>query len=408
MGISMLVPSTMAQVMASWPMGFANLNSVPPYEYGPSIILLDKMYYQFYCSPGSGNVNEAWDYIRMTTSTDGVNWSAPVIALAPNNKYNRNSVCDPSVVRFKGVYYLYHTCINVEDPPDGYKNNRICVALADKITGPYYTLSKPVFTDFTCPSDDSKAYCVGQPSAVNYNQNKIYLYFTNQKPGEPGPNSGYVELAISDDGITFTQVTNDSTPSYSQRDVDVKYDRAGKRFVMMQGDVGGPNITWATSTDGLIFTPYSGSRNVLTNPSLPHDGTNNNPGVAGLPDGSMGYGSSFVAYGSSYQAGWGYWHLYRTDFALDPQSNDCHGCAQPNCDFACSVTLGKTATGICKFPGSKDGGHCCECTPFQNEPDCSACEPVGCVAGCRGAGYDVGICGIPGSTNPNLCCSCLK
>ena len=45
-------------------------------------------------------------------SKDGVHWSSPTVALAPSNAYNANSVCDPSVVEFHGVYYMYHTCIN--------------------------------------------------------------------------------------------------------------------------------------------------------------------------------------------------------------------------------------------------------------------------------------------------------
>lgn len=80
-------------------------------------------------SPGTGTTKGAWDAIRYTTSADGASWSSPEVALTTSNLYNYNSVCDPSVVRFRGVYYMYHTCINTVNPPDGYKNNR-CVARA--------------------------------------------------------------------------------------------------------------------------------------------------------------------------------------------------------------------------------------------------------------------------------------
>eukprot|EP01121_Diplochlamys_sp_Union-15-3_P008263 TRINITY_DN2182_c0_g1_i1.p1 TRINITY_DN2182_c0_g1~~TRINITY_DN2182_c0_g1_i1.p1 ORF type:complete len:415 (-),score=68.69 TRINITY_DN2182_c0_g1_i1:93-1337(-) len=397
----------LGQVMFSYPSGFQNLNSVPTYEYGPSVILEDGTYYQFYCSPGA---NGAWDYIRLSTSKDGNSWTEPVIALTPANDYDRDSVCDPSIVKYRGVYLLYHTCINTRNPSDGYKNNRICLSTADKITGPYHTYSKPVIEDLTCTSDPSKAYCVGQPSAVALSdRNQVFVFYTNQKGGEPGPNVGYVELAVSNDGVTFTKLTNHTNPSFSQRDVDVKWDRRGQRFIMFQGDVGSKNITWSVSPNGISFLPYDGSRNVQTNPNLPSGGTNNNPGIAGLPDGTVGAASSWVAYGSSYQAGWGDWHLYRTDFVLDPDQNDCHRCAYGgHCDFACTATLGSTTMGYCAYPGSTDQAKCCSCEPFPPQADCHLCEPVGCVAGCLGAGYEIGVCGSPGGTNPNNCCSCFK
>lgn len=51
--------SLAADNVSSWAIGFEHLNSVPPYEYGASIILEGDTYYQFYCSPGSGNAQEA-------------------------------------------------------------------------------------------------------------------------------------------------------------------------------------------------------------------------------------------------------------------------------------------------------------------------------------------------------------
>jgi len=384
--------------LRSTPVGFESSNA-SPYLYGPSIVLFEGKYYQFYCSPGGGS---SWDYIRLQTSTDGLSWSTPSIILQPQNGYDMESVCDPSVINFHGVWYLYHTCINTKSPPDGYANNRICVSLSDSITGPYYTKTEPVIQDLTCPG--TGPYCVGQPSALVVN-NTVYVYYTNQKGGEPGPNPGYIYLATSTDGLNFKLLPN---IIYSQRDVDVKYNLQSKQFLMIQSDVGSTVVTWSTSSDGINFLPYDINRNIITNPNLPNGGSNNNPGIAGLPDGTIGSGATFSAYGSSLSANWGDWLLYRTNIVLNPGSEDCSTCVGSNgCDYGCSMNTGHTQIGTCVYPGAPPG-PCCSCTSWSPGLTCGQCAPSGCVAACRGAGYVGGICEIPGSTNSSACCACVK
>jgi hypothetical protein len=57
-------------------------------------------------------------------------------------------------VSLRGTYFLYHTCINTcvdrNAPPDGYFQNRICVALSDKVSGPFRPIGKPVIQDLSC------------------------------------------------------------------------------------------------------------------------------------------------------------------------------------------------------------------------------------------------------------------
>jgi hypothetical protein len=60
----------------------------------------------------------------MSRSHDGYDWEAATVVLQPSNGFNMQSVCDPTVVQFKGTWFLYHTCINTVSPPDGYTNNR--------------------------------------------------------------------------------------------------------------------------------------------------------------------------------------------------------------------------------------------------------------------------------------------
>ena len=96
----------------------------------------------------------------------------------------------------------------------------------------------------------------------------------------------------------------------------MQFDRDSNVFVMIQGDVGSPILTWSTSSDGVNWQPYNTQHRVVTNPGLPSGGSNNNPGLASLADGSFG-GMSFAGYGSSVQPGWAQWLIYRSDIIVN-------------------------------------------------------------------------------------------
>jgi len=162
---------------------------------------------------------------------------------------------------------------------------------------------------------------------------------------------------------------------------------------------------WTASWDGLSWLPYDPGRGIASNTSIPADGQNHNPGLAGDSLGGFD-GMTFVMYGSSYESGWGTWHLYRSDIVVEATENDCSKCVQNSCDWGCSGALGVEAVGHCEVPGSQSQASCCSCTEVIPEPDCGACAAGGCVAACRAAGHSVGSCGVPGSVDPTACCSC--
>lgn len=392
--------------------GFANIGGATSYEYGPSIIQENGVYYNFYCAPAASSTG-SWDSIRLVTSRDGQNWGDQKVVLqgSPLDKWSANSTCDPSIVKFRGVYFLYHTCINVANPPDGYTNNRICVALSDSVTGPFRSLP-PVIQNLKCDKDYQKIYCIGQPSAiVDPARDLVVVYYSSiGAPGDPteGPNGGRILAQASSDGIHFTPYGGEI---YRQHDTDVKFDRSTQTYVMVQGDVGSTRLSYSLSQDGQNWLPFdNSSRTVQTNPSLPSPCqppcSNNNPGLASFPDGSF-HGATFTQYGSSYPAPdpWGAWHLYRSELTLSPALNDCSGCAALGCDMACSQVKGTTSIGVCEFPGSKDPGKCCRCDPYDDPKPCSSCAPAGCVNACVGAGHTAGICGP--AKDPSDCCICV-
>lgn len=248
---------------------------------------------------------------------------------------------------------------------------------------------------------------MGQPAAVVVNET-VYLYYTLSRANDPGPNPGRIFLATSKDGVHFDLVNPPSGGnfSYSQRDVSVTYDRSTKLFLLIQGDVGDKVLSWSVSTNGVDFIPYNRSRNIVTNPELIPQGSNNNPGFATLPDGTIGSGTTSVMYGSSYKSEWGYWHLYRSDVVLEPRISNCTACVLNSCDFGCSNIKQTTSVGTCAYPGSSDPAKCCSCQVWNEGSTCAACAPNGCVSSCRMAQFFTGVCGVPGSTDPKYCCTC--
>ncbi len=379
--------------------------SSPGYQYGPTVSLVGENYVAMWCSPG---INGAWDAIRMATSSDLVRWSDATIILVPQNGYDTDSTCDPSLVAYRGQWFLYHTCINTKNPPDGYTNNRICVAVADSVNGPYFSASLPVIEDKNCTKNWNAAYCVGQPSAIVHPSGQgVLVYYSKVTPEDTvGPNNGHVHVAFAADGINFRPYVDG--PVYPQRDVDVKYDRWSRLFLMVQGDVGSSVLTYSTSADGKSWSPYNPSvRMVATNPNLPAGGTNNNPGLVGLPDGSFD-GMTTVVYGSSVTAGWGDWKLYSSSAVLNVSSAQCLQCVKNSCDYGCRDSSG-TQMGKCAVPFSTNAQDCCDCIPYVLPQTCSGCVAAGaCVAACRDAGYATGVCASPGGRNSSDCCSCIS
>eukprot|EP00040_Diaphanoeca_grandis_P041262 m.262693 g.262693 ORF g.262693 m.262693 type:complete len:1058 (-) comp46733_c0_seq1:105-3278(-) len=402
-----------------------------PYAYGPSLLIEKGVVHAFYCSPGEAH--GPWDYIRHSTSFDGLSWSKPTkltLSDAPNNPWASSSACDPSVIQFKGTYFMYYTCINNGDrngdkcplPQDNYKNNRVCVAISETIEGPWVTGLQPVVQDLSCdPNMTQGQYCIGQPSAVVKDDSILLYYSSIGANGDPtqGPNPGRILGATSSDGFHFDPffepISAPTATVYGQHNADVKYDRSSDQFLMVQGDVGSSEISWSISEDGFSWLPYNnGSRAIVTNSDLPKPCTppcsNNNPGLAALPDGSFS-GSTFVLYGSSYTptgggSSWGSWHLYRSNIDVDATNGGgCRLCAPNGCDLACSANANATVEGTCAFPGSTDPGSCCSCGPVVNRNPCSECAPTGCLDACRSAGHVAGACGA--GKDPQDCCVCF-
>ena len=183
-----------------------------------------------------------------------------------------------------------------------------------------------------------------------------------------GPNPGRILAMTSGDGVHFVPrdrthaplVTLDgaSPPAksetlFTQRDVDIRYDRVNKQLLMLQGDVGANQIFWSLSDDlgaplthtdhimsmcsrltwfgcvsGLTWLPWADTRTIAVhNVSACKTCNNHNPGLAALPDGSFG-GQTFALVASSFEVPgrWGQWHLFRTDVGVTARGLGCSAC----------------------------------------------------------------------------------
>lgn len=75
------------------------------YDYAPTV-MLDGVYRMWWCGGIAG------DHIFYSQATSlGGPWSTPQIVFYPRNNldvFDRTHVCDPSVIRVNGVYYMYY------------------------------------------------------------------------------------------------------------------------------------------------------------------------------------------------------------------------------------------------------------------------------------------------------------
>lgn len=113
-------------------------------------------------------------------SKDGTNWTLnpPTPVLSPTkNAWDSKSVETPSVVKFKGTYYLFYT--GYKNKQSDIRNYKIGYATSkdgitwEKRSNPIVAPTKP---RALFPNMDFNQYLVAEPAAVVF-KNRLYLYF---------------------------------------------------------------------------------------------------------------------------------------------------------------------------------------------------------------------------------------
>jgi hypothetical protein len=153
-----------------------------PYRYGPSIIREDDGTLDaWFSSPGGRGADgeHQWDWIRHRASEDGgKTWGPETLVLKPTpDSRDRQSVCDPGVIRFGGYYYLGVT--SVEDP-EGH-GNEVFVARSESPIGPYKKWNGKGWGGSPVPlipfDGPSNVWGAGEPSFV-LKDDTLFIYYT--------------------------------------------------------------------------------------------------------------------------------------------------------------------------------------------------------------------------------------
>lgn len=318
-----------------------------PYAYAPAIVHMNGEYHVFYCSTDGTHPNASgWDAVRYMHSSDGIHWSAPTVVLvgahsSSDPSSNKDfSACDPSVVFYKGYYYLYYTSAYRYRPPtpqDSCKDPGLTNVLTDiqvarsaTIDGTYltYTDDNQWVHAPTNPKIIIKpgkelacSYGAGQPTVVVYN-GKLMMWY-NDTTLDPGGNRIYV-LETSDPVawpvLTPSNFRASEINVLGVEDVDVKYLPDIGQFIMY-------SFAWAAKTsidirvaysrNGLVWNP----RVPIEVPGFPVNYYANNIGVSGDQEGHVVPGEPMmIGFGAPYDLSasklpdnsWGRWSLYTT------------------------------------------------------------------------------------------------
>jgi hypothetical protein len=146
------------------------------YSYGPSLMFESSVLRMYTCIVDPGN---PWDMISYQSSTDGGGtWTAQQTALVSTVEgADSGSVCDPSVIKWDGYYYLAYTGI-VKDVASGW-GNEIFVARSTNPAGPFDRWNGSGWGGNPAPivTPPSTGYGVGEPSLVVVGE-KLYLYYS--------------------------------------------------------------------------------------------------------------------------------------------------------------------------------------------------------------------------------------
>ena len=257
------------------------------YDYGPSIINDNGVYRMYWCSARIGGGDSIWQ----ARSSDGINWSDLRIALNPTlnsdeTDFESNGhICDPSVIKVGGIYYLYYTAASLSGT-----NNEIFLARSSDGTNwnKYPSNSNP--TPVIKNTVRSGGYGIGQ-SSVFFLNGKFYHYFTNtDKKGEM--------LAFSTDGINWT-IQNNNQPVFTTTNFVPVYLKDYNVFFAVYGhnELNHNDLYYSFSKDGITWN----SKTFSDSPKIAvggNRGSVHNAGILTDIAGNVSGSSILVYYGA--------------------------------------------------------------------------------------------------------------
>ncbi|MBI2627970.1 MAG: peptidoglycan-binding protein [Candidatus Niyogibacteria bacterium] len=257
------------------------------YDYGPSIINDGGVYRMYWCSARVGGGDSVW----YAQSSDGINWSNLRIVLNPTlnseeTDFESNGhICDPSVIKFNGSYYLYYTAASLS----GVNNEIFLARSSDGINWTKYPSNSAPQAVIKNTTRSGK-YGIGQ-SAVFFLNGKFYHYFTDiDRGGEM--------LAFSTDGINWT-IQNNNQPVFLTTNFVPVYLKDYKIFfaAYAHNELNHNDLYYSFSKDGITWDPktFSDSRKITISGNR---GSTHNIGILTDIAGNVSGSSILVYYGA--------------------------------------------------------------------------------------------------------------
>lgn len=162
-------------------------------------IVFDNGYYYFFATGGAQDKR----FIPIYRSRDLSNWKFVRGAVANGSKtdWNYKHFWAPEVLKIKGKYYLYYTATPDESPANS--GNRVGVAIADSIQGPYKNIGVVI------PNGSID----GHP--VIDKDGSMYIFYTNEWQSSKGFYRGTIYM---DKMISPTEVANNPIPVITHHD----------------------------------------------------------------------------------------------------------------------------------------------------------------------------------------------
>jgi hypothetical protein len=153
------------------------------------------------------------------------------------------AACDPSVVYYQGLYYLYYSSA-VTTASKTYQTV-IQVARSASLDGPYLTYTQRRTWEDTprdpqvlvyplqMHSTQPAGYGAGQQSVVVQNGN-LLMWYTDDSIFVDGQPQVKTYLLKSSDPVTWSPAVTNATNLIGQASMDVKYDASQSQFVMIR------------------------------------------------------------------------------------------------------------------------------------------------------------------------------
>lgn len=231
------------------------------YRYGPSILVEEKeggepTIHAWFAS--SGFDYQCWDIFSYKKSLDGgKTWSTEKVVTMPvPASLEHYSVCDPSVIKYGGYYYMGYTSTPNANQRDNY--SFICRSTSpegpwDKWNGTSWGGDNP--QPITWWEEDYEFWGSGEPSIV-VKGNEVFIYYTREGMGGRVSNVLVGDITkenwpatLEEKGVAFGVGSNDS--------VDVAYVEEYDMFLGIATDdrfTSDSHFNFYQSKDGLTFT----------------------------------------------------------------------------------------------------------------------------------------------------------